>query len=228
MEVTEEKIWEFYQIQQRGAYSRPEVVERQESLVRLILKKAPRKGRLLEIGIGNGYLLKLLRNRYECFGVDISNKNVEITKEEFTKEQINNIQLIAANITEHNFDIKFDVVVAGHVLEHFDDRSLNNLLNKIYTILNPNGILVGAVPLKQDLKTNKKICPNCAHIFDPDGHQQSFEQNRLKYLLENAGFINIYTDTRVVGLKSSLKNLLRKIYYSYFEGSALQFMAIRP
>jgi 2-polyprenyl-3-methyl-5-hydroxy-6-metoxy-1,4-benzoquinol methylase len=227
MKVSEEKIWEFYQIEQRAAYLRPDVLERQESLVRLIMKKAPKKGKLLEIGFANGYLLKLLRNRYDCCGIDISIKNIEVTREEFRQDHIDNVEFIATDITEHDFNKKFDIVVACHVLEHFDDHSLANLLYNIYTILNHNGVLVGSVPYKQDLQSCKRICPNCAHVFDPDGHRQSFDENNLTIFLENAGFKNIYTDTYVVGLKKDIKNLLRRIYYLYFQGGALQFMATR-
>jgi len=229
MTVSQEKIWEFYQIEQRAAYSRPEVLERQESLVRLIMKKGPVGGRLLEIGFANGYLLKLLRNRYECYGIDISKINVEVTKAEFQKENINNVQFIAIDIMEHNFNMKFDVVVSCHFIEHFDDQNLNKLLKKIYSVLNPGGVFLGAVPYKQDLKISQKICPHCGNVFDPDGHQQSFDQNNLKRVLENAGFTNVYTDTCMIGLKVSLRNLLRRIYYSIFhDGGALQFVARRP
>jgi SAM-dependent methyltransferase len=229
MKVSQEKIWEFYQIELRSAYSRPEVLERQESLVRLINKNGPPKGRLLEIGFANGYLLKLLRDKYECYGIDISEKNVEVTKEELRKENINNVKFISADIMENKFNMKFDIVVACHVIEHFDNQSLNKLLNKIYTILNPHGLLVGGVPYKQDLKISRKICPNCGNIFDPDGHQQSFDEDKLKLFLRNAGFKNVYTDTFVVGLKINLRNLLRRIYYSFFNvAAALQFVAMRP
>jgi SAM-dependent methyltransferase len=228
MTLSNEQFWEYFQVYQRPAYFLPEVRERQESLVRLINKWSPRGGELLEIGFGNGYLLRLLANRYACTGLDLSAKNVELTLQEMARDGITNVRLIAADITKHQFQQKFDVIVLCHVLEHFGDQALRDLLRWLYSLLKPGGALVGAVPYMQNLTLSKRICPECGQIFDPDDHKQSFDKLRLTAFFREAGFQKIHLDTKVIGLETNLKNLLGRVYYLFREGvKGLQFVAQR-
>ena len=48
------------------------------------------------------------------------------------------------------------------------------------------GIFSGALP--NDLPLKFRICPNCNHVFEIDGHLSSFDKNKLRNLFDIYGF----------------------------------------
>lgn len=104
------------------------------------LEKYIGKGRLLEIGMGWGLLLKLAKDRgWQVFGIETSNRQIM-----FVKNQLN-IDC-SQNTFEDMFfnDNSFEVVVMDNVLEHTLDPK--NILLKVNRILSNNGIVVIRVP----------------------------------------------------------------------------------
>ena len=224
----DEAHWEYYEVAQRKAYDAPDVKERQESLAKKVRKYGPKNGRVMEIGFARGYLLTLLRNEFHCTGVDISAGNVDLTRRELHERGIDDVELVAANVLTYEPAEKFDVIVACHVIEHFRDADLAMILARFRSLLRPGGVFIGAVPYMQDLEMSKKRCPSCGHIFDPDGHEQSFTKPRLERFLKNAGFARVAMDTHVIGDALTPRNLAKRLKYLFTEGGGgLQFVAFQ-
>ncbi len=111
-----------------------------------------KKIRILDLGIGQGYLeqkLQQIGKNYEIWGIDISKKAISQAKEKFKgKFNIGNVLKIK-NYYERNF---FDVIVAIELIEHISPRKNFAFYKAIYSLLKPRGILILSTPLNEGLR----------------------------------------------------------------------------
>lgn len=102
--------------------------------------KNVRNKKILEIGCGEGSLLKLLREGNEVFGVDIAQSGVERTRE----KGIECFHLDASNETLPFQDGFFDVAITLETIEHVENP--HRLLWEIKRVLKDNGTLLISIP----------------------------------------------------------------------------------
>jgi 2-polyprenyl-3-methyl-5-hydroxy-6-metoxy-1,4-benzoquinol methylase len=77
--------------------------------------------RVLDVGCGNGDVAFDVAGVAEkVVGIDIEQKNIETAKKRHQKP---NLEFIAGDATEHEFEEKFDVVILSNVLEHIENRT---------------------------------------------------------------------------------------------------------
>lgn len=92
-------------------------------------------GRLLDLGCGDGYLLKRL-GKFNAFGLDISLKRLK---------RVNKDNLVQGDATKLPFkNNSFDVVVCSEVLEHVPDPKL--LIKEIKRVIKKSGNIIISVP----------------------------------------------------------------------------------
>ena len=129
-----------------------------------------------DIGIGNGFTLIYFNNRdVKTTGVDISPYIINHFQKKFDTLNVN-IDLIEADITKSEFGKdQFSLVTCFDVLEHLPDEGLNAAIKNIADSLKPDGILIGTLPLFEQLEDAKVVCPDCGSKFHPNGHHQSFQ-----------------------------------------------------
>lgn len=127
-----------------------------------------------EIGIGDGYLLRLL-NRFglKATGIDISNYLIKKLRTILGDEGLE-INLLQYDISEStDLEDAFDAVFCLDLLEHIEN--LGRAIENIKRILKMRGILVATLPWKENLDSNMAICPKCHHKFHRVGHFHSFD-----------------------------------------------------
>ena len=182
------KMWDFHQVENRKGFIGGH--GRQKELMKFIKRLALKKGgKILDIGFGDGKLLEILfQEGYQSYGVDFSESNINFTKKLF-KERGESIQLEIGDISRIPFQDKFfDVIIASEILEHLNDQILKMGLNELFRVLKENGTLLATVPYQENLEPEKTSCPNCGAVFHRWGHEQSFNEEKLKKLLSGAGF----------------------------------------
>ena len=82
---------------------------------------------ILDIGCGIGAVtFDIAKNAKKIIGVDLSAKNIELSKKKFNAE---NIKYLVADATKYNFNENFNYIILSNVLEHIEDRI--SFLNKI-------------------------------------------------------------------------------------------------
>lgn len=117
-----------------------ETKNREIFIKKMILPKIENKRKMLDIGPGDGSMLKTLASEFES--ISIIDNNEEI---------INNIAASFSNVEEIiNCDFnklmpghqKYDLILMSHILYYLNPSVLKNLIVNIYNMLSPNGILL--------------------------------------------------------------------------------------
>ena len=115
-------------------------------------------GRVLEIGVGLGTDLKqFARGGAQCFGVDITDKHLELTRRNFELEGIP-VDLRKADATRLPFpDGYFDCVYSFGVIHHIPDVSA--VLSEVSRVLKPGGVFQVAVYHRYSIHTAMLFLP---------------------------------------------------------------------
>ncbi|MFN3550199.1 MAG: class I SAM-dependent methyltransferase [Endomicrobiia bacterium] len=149
------------------------------------IQKIKKKGRILDIGCGNGYFLKIAKDfGWDVYGVEINPSAIKLAREKF------GIQVEQKNLIEIK-DEEFDVITLIDVLDFFMDPKKE--IKEIKRILKKDGILIVRVRnglWHCNLGKYKKffkffgLYPSVVHLY-------SFTPKTLKKLLQNVGFSDI-------------------------------------
>jgi 2-polyprenyl-3-methyl-5-hydroxy-6-metoxy-1,4-benzoquinol methylase len=135
------------------------------------------RGRVIELGCGEGNLTSRIRDRQlDVTGVDISRAKIRRAREEhpdipFLQEDIRKLELPAE---------EFDTVVIAEVLEHVNEKVGTEILAKAWSLLKPGGRLIVSVP-------NEDCVPHPRHV-------REFDIRGLRRLLKAFGRPTIVTD----------------------------------
>ncbi len=109
--------------------------------------------RFLEVGCGQGFLLAMLEDRYDCFGVDLSPFAVKQCARVAPRSQcvVGNLeQALPPELPEGSFD----VVVAKYVFEHLHDPQ--TAMERVKRLVRPGGVLIFSVPYTDSIGAHWK------------------------------------------------------------------------
>ena len=134
--------------------------------------------RIVEVGCGNGLLLKNFpRDKFDFTGIDFSKGNLQNANKKNP-----DLDFFQADLTKksswNEHENKFDTVLCSEVLEHIEDDSL--ALKILNSLLKTNGTLVITVP----------AFPLLLSKFDiKEGHVRRYTKNSISKVVNNAGFV---------------------------------------
>jgi len=124
--------------------------------------------KVLEIGCGIGTVSNLVSNHLSSDGhlkaLDISKKSIEEAKQIWRKHD--NIDFIAADITEHSFKTKFNVIFFPDVLEHIPAEKHEAIFLKSAELLNDDGFILIHIPDPIYLDHVRNNNPNELQVID--------------------------------------------------------------
>jgi len=118
-----------------------------------IIKNFVKKGKALDIGCAYGPFLHVMKDQYDCYGIDISEDAVEYVNKNL------GIKAITGDFSLPNFipvfpkgssqdekqeSIKFDVITMWYVIEHF--KNAGEVIGKIGKLINESGIFAFSTP----------------------------------------------------------------------------------
>jgi SAM-dependent methyltransferase len=140
--------------------------------------------KIIDIGCGRGLMLRpLSRINPSVVGYDISSANVELCK----SNGLNVVQCDCVEKIPEACD-SVDLAVCTELLEHLADVFRTKLVSNIRSCLKPGGLLLAAVPYKENFPANLCVCPNCKAVFHRFGHVQEISEDELLDLMKNMGF----------------------------------------
>jgi len=136
---------------------------------------------ILDLGSNNGELTNIISKRYnQVVGLEFIKENVSSARKKFP-----NIKFIEGDITNLRIKQKFDIIIAGEIIEHV--LSPINSLKKIKKIIKKQGILIISVPnivsLQKRIKSLLGIIPD-----NSDDHLHLFTKKKLIDTCKRAGF----------------------------------------
>ena len=206
--MEQNKIWDHFQNDEDAARMVfPEVRQR------FMIKRLKLGMAVLNIGVGGGALERLaIKKGVDIYSLDPSEQTIVRLRDELNlgvKAQAGYAQSIPFE------DGRFDAIVMSEVLEHLDDKALQESLREILRALKPNGFLLASTPYDENLKASETVCPDCGKVFHKVGHVQSFDKSRIRQIVTEQGlsienlYITTFVDWQRKGLKNFLKSLLR-------------------
>lgn len=175
---------------------------RSEKLVEWLVNKVnlPDKGKLLDIGCGNGAFLRAFSSVYPNYamtGLELNSRNRAVV------EAIPGVELLHVGSVE-TLPHQFHIISLIHALEHIPDpaRFLHNLQDKIV----PNGVILLQVPNLKTSPFDILIADHCSH----------FTGSTLLGLLKRSSFSIIRLDedyipkelTAAIGVGNGVKSPL--------------------
>jgi SAM-dependent methyltransferase len=142
--------------------------------------------KFLEIGCGNGYVLKGLMNLdYQLVGSEIYIDGLINVK----KRLSDNVELIQLNALNMPFENTFDIIGAFDVIEHIDDDE--KVMQEVFKALKPNGYFLITVPQYQWM---------WSYLDDYAKHKRRYTQKEIKQKLIKNKFQIIYSSSFVTTL----------------------------
>lgn len=210
------KLYDFYETELRDIYkniTKPNNDSHFEMLKSKGRKYFNKDNVFCEIGFGAGLTLRhALEHFGQVYGLDISSKNVELTTAELKNEGYNNFELYTSDLMvfDPRFENKFDIISFIHGLEHFTYEDYPVILNHIRKYLKPAGIFSGALPYNKEFIF--RMCPNCQHIFEIDGHVSRHDLDSLRKVFLDNGFEIIHLGNFNLRYALSKESILKALY----------------
>ena len=128
-----------------------------------------------DVGIGDGYMLtRLSAMGLKVTGIDMSSYSINYLRNNFKARGLD-IELIQGDISNISLESnQFDVVTCFDVLEHIPGDNLALAINTLKKCLVDDGVIIGTLPLGENLSKSMVMCPKCGHEFHRVGHFHSF------------------------------------------------------
>ena len=147
-----------------------------------------KKGKLLDIGCGDGIFLKSAENSgFEAWGIDFDKKSIETARNKLGLNNVYPMSLEEFMTFAAEKNVVFDVITFFEVLEHQDRPE--EFIRSIKKILNNGGYIAGSVPNRERLFVNLD-----RELFSadfPPHHFLWFSKDVLKNLFLRNGFNRI-------------------------------------
>jgi SAM-dependent methyltransferase len=154
--------------------------QRNQNRLRAILTRKKR-GKLLEVGCGDGAFLLLASKYFDAYGIDISPHALQRAPSSLQP------RLKLGDV--HNIRVppkQFDIVAAFNILEH-SPRPVQ-VVQKLRNALVPTGLLVGSVPCNASLLGS--LYTGLSNFFDQT-HVSTLAPQTWRSIFREAGFADI-------------------------------------
>jgi len=150
--------------------------------------KPKQKGLLLDVGCGNGCLLKRMQGLgWKVEGVDFDPIAVEYVRKKGLPVRLGSLE------TQQYPSNHFDAITMSHIIEHVNDPLL--ILKECHRILKDEGRLVIVTPNSESW--GHKLFKDAWLNLDPPRHMHIFTTLLLCKLVERAGFKELKIQTTI-------------------------------
>ena len=149
------------------------------------------KAKILDIGFGTGILTKkLYDDGYEIYGIDFSQKMIEIAKEKMPLASLIKYDF-SKGLPEEIKDNSFDYIISTYAMHHLKDEEKNEFIEKLESYLNKDGkIIIGDIAFKTR-ELLEKCKANYNEYWDDEEIYFVFEELKESLYNKNISFTEI-------------------------------------
>ncbi|MCL2481667.1 MAG: methyltransferase domain-containing protein [Spirochaetaceae bacterium] len=158
-----------------------------------IIKNFVKKGKALDIGCAYGPFLNVMKDQYECYGIDISEDAVEYVNKNLGIKAVTGdfslsdfIPVFPGDVSQNKKEecLKFDIITMWYVIEHF--KNVGEVIEKIGKLINKSGIFAFSTPNLSGISSiyNK----NKFLESSPSDHYTLWNILSAKHILSQFGF----------------------------------------
>jgi O-antigen chain-terminating methyltransferase len=177
-----DSLYVFLEDNLRG--SRKEIKERLKVYIPIIKKAniGRKDSSILDIGCGRGEWLELLKEEdLHARGLDSNKVMVKTCKE----RGLDVIDSDAVTFIENVSDNNLGAVTGFHLIEHYGFDFLIKLLDEIFRVLKPGGLVILETPNPSNV-----LVGSCSFYLDPT-HNKPIPSSLIKLVLESRGFSKV-------------------------------------
>jgi 2-polyprenyl-6-hydroxyphenyl methylase/3-demethylubiquinone-9 3-methyltransferase len=143
--------------------------------------------KILDIGCGEGMLGRVLDDRYEIIGIDISDQALNLASDHYDNTRQLNVE--KENLTDISYS-DFDAVVCLELLEHVFNPE--DVLQEILSIIHKDGLFISSFPnfvfWRYRLDMLRGLPPQDYTLYSELEHIQDFTIESYGKLIRNVGF----------------------------------------
>ena len=186
-----------------------------------VLKNYLGRGALLELGLGHGFSAQAFSGHFDSHTViEGSLKVIEQHRELL---ETHRIDIINSFFEEFETDKRYDLIVAGFVLEHVENPSF--IISKYLKFLNEHGMLIVAVPNSGSL--NRRVGFYSGLLSDLNllsehdkklGHLRYFDHKSLLELIETAEGQVVFVEGIFLKVATSIQLQMLNLENSILDG----------
>jgi len=121
-----------------------------DEVLDIIIKKAPKNGRILDLMCGTGFLMAEIKKRrpdLQLTGVDLNPDFIR-----YAKKNYKNMDFILADALKWKTKTTYDLVICAAGIHHVPDSKQASLIRKIASYLKKSGFAITADPFIDDYK----------------------------------------------------------------------------
>ncbi|MBP5190976.1 MAG: class I SAM-dependent methyltransferase [Opitutales bacterium] len=215
---TEESVRNYFDMWSDGRFAPQEdsATTLKKELLRILRKHVHLKGKILDFGCGYGDLLSGIQEKNcQLYGVDYSPERVKKANQTLASQKnFCKVELFSPNFFERNKN-QFDTILSTAVLEHLFPEKLPSTVKALCDCLKPKGKIFINVPNEDNLECQSDFCPNCGAFFNREQHLTSFNSQKLKNVMQKAGFKTLACYSTVI-TNRRITSLYFKIFNSLF------------
>jgi 2-polyprenyl-3-methyl-5-hydroxy-6-metoxy-1,4-benzoquinol methylase len=162
--------------------------------------------KLLDVGAGNGYFMKLARDEY---GYDSKGVGISETEIKFARD-ITGVEVIHEDIKYHKAN--YEIVTCFNVIEHVVDP--RDFLKSLSDRVLPGGLLVLSTPNTTCLRSRLRGLSKWERV-DPPHHINLFPKKALRLLLKEYGYkeLNYETLSTYITLVDQKNIFMRNLFF---------------
>ena len=158
---------------------------------------------VLELGPGNGYVLKLLSDKgHKVVGIEFSKERAELVKKTAPKAEV-----IVKEFLSYDFgEQKYGLIIALEFIHLFPPEEFKGIMDKIYDLLNKNGLTI--------ITTTMNETSSEGYFKRADGllrYRRKFTKEELEGVLKNYNYeIMDYFETKRLSGEPIMNYICRK------------------
>ncbi|MDL1974330.1 MAG: class I SAM-dependent methyltransferase [Deltaproteobacteria bacterium] len=148
-------------------------------LIEKVLSRYTFQAPILEIGCGTGEFLETL-NKFKLHNgdlIDFNNDTIQHCREKCSLLNLH-MNVYCTDLFDFASEKKYNSIFMFEILEHIENDEA--ALEKVFALLNPQGLFLMSVPAKQSLFSDEDTF---------QGHLRRYERNDLCNKLRKAGFV---------------------------------------